>query len=131
METGRRDARARLVRAASTAARLADVVRRTRIVPAEPVVHSNGDLFNGRQVGCHPALRTQSLSGASAALRSRNCLSLPLYDGRRTWTNWRVVETPGTGRVFADCFSRAIPIGSTITAAFACSFDDSAVCFSR
>src|SRR6266404_1541026 len=115
METGRRDARARLVRTASTAARLADVVRRARIVPAEPVVHSDGDLLAGRQIGCHPTLCTQSLPGASAALHSINCLSLPFYDGRRACTIRSVVETPGIGRVFADCFARSISLRSTIS----------------
>src|SRR5438045_2891996 len=115
METGRRDARPRLVRAAPTAARLADVVCRARIVPAKPVVHSDGDLFTGRQIGCHPTLRTQPLSGASAALRARNCLSLSFHDKKRTSANWRVVETPGTGRVFTDCFARAISLRSPIS----------------
>src|SRR5438105_3810138 len=115
METGRRNARPRLVRAAPTAARLADVVCRARIVPAKPVVHSDGDLFTRRQIGCHPALRTQPLSGASAALRSRNCLSLSFHDKKRTSANWRVVETPGTGRVFTDCFARAISLRSPIS----------------
>src|SRR5882672_9277003 len=106
MEAGRRDARARLVRAASAAARLANVVRRARLVSTEPVVCSDGDFPVARQTASHSAVRTESVSAKSATLRSRNFLSLPFHDGAGTSRNRRVVETPRDWRISAERLAR-------------------------
>src|SRR5207249_6365247 len=112
MEAGRRNARAGLLRAASAAARLANVVRRARVVSTEPVVCSNGDFFVARQAGSRGAVRAQSISTKSAALRSRDGLSLPFHDSGGTPGNRRFVETSGAWRIFAGRFARRRPLRS-------------------
>src|SRR5436190_790210 len=113
METRRRHACAGLVRAASAAARLANVVRRAWILRAESLARSNGLLFVRRQIECRATFRAQSLPGAPAALHSRNGLPLSFYDGYRTSTIGCVVEAPGAGRIPANCFARAVSLRST------------------
>src|ERR1700719_3780046 len=113
METGRRDARSRLVRAASTAARLANVVRRAWVVSTEFMVCPNGDFFVARQTGSYFVVRAKSVSENSAALRSRDVLSLPFHHFGGTSTNRRLVETPGTWRIPAERFARRRSLGST------------------
>src|ERR1700693_2214635 len=103
METRRCDARAGLVRAASAAARLANVVCRARLVSTEFMVCPNGDFLVARQTGSHGAVRAKSVSANSAALRSRNILPLSFHHSGGTSTNRGLVEASGTGRIFAEC----------------------------
>src|SRR5207244_5977901 len=113
MEAGRRNARAGLVRAASASARLANVVCRARVVSTESVVCSNSHLPVARQTGSRSAVRTKSVSANSAALRSRDPLSLSFHDCRGTSRNWRVVETSGTRRILAKRLARRRPLSLT------------------
>src|SRR6266446_8193927 len=122
METRRCDACARLVRAASAAARLADVVRRTGIAARKRVVLQPRNLFARRQNGRDATFRAQSFSAKTAAVHPGHFLSVQIYNHRRASRNGRVVETTGTRRILADDLARAILIRSTITATIACSF---------
>src|ERR1700686_5900338 len=106
METGRCDAPAGLVRATSAAARLANVVRRARLVSTEPLVSSDGDLLVAWQTGSDGAFCAQSVSSESTALCTRDSLSLPFYDGAGTSRNRRLVETSGTWRISAERLAR-------------------------
>src|SRR5437667_1808488 len=112
METGRRDAGAGLVRAASAAARLANVVCRARLIPTESLVRPNGDFFVAWQTGSRGFVSAESVSAKSAAVRSRNLLSLSVHIGAGTSTNWSVVETSGAGRILAGRFTRRRPLSS-------------------
>src|SRR5204863_6845683 len=105
METGRRDAGPGLVCAASTASRLANVVRCARVLPTESVVCSIRNFFIGRQAESRGAVRAESVSTKSAPVCSRDALPLPFHDRAGASTNWRVVETPGTWRVSAGRFT--------------------------
>src|ERR1700680_808644 len=112
METGRCDACARLVRAASHAARLANVVRRAGIASAKPVVLQPRNLFARRQNGRDATLREQSFSAKTAAIHPGHFLSIQIYHHRRTSGNGRVVETTRTRRILAHDLARAILIRS-------------------
>src|ERR1051326_6491772 len=105
METGRRDARAGLVSAASTAARLADVVRGAWLVSGKSVAGSNDDRAVARPTKSCGAFRTEPVFGQSAALHSRDSFPGPFYDRGRTSTNRCVVEAAGIRRIFAEHFA--------------------------
>src|SRR5207244_10861483 len=115
MEAGRRESRARLVRTASTAAGLANVVRRSRLVSAESVVYSDGDFAVARQSGGRGALRTKSFSARPAAIRSRDTLPLSIHHCSRASTDRRLVETRGNRRILAKRFSRRRPVAGYLT----------------
>src|SRR5437763_2238262 len=105
MDTGLRDVGAGLVRAASAASRLANVVRCARVLPTDSVVCSDRNFFIGRQAESRGAVRAESVSTKSAPVCSRDALPLPFHDRAGASTNWRVVETPGTWRVSAGRFT--------------------------
>src|SRR5437867_6311202 len=113
METRRCDACAGLVRAASAAARLADVVRRTGIASRKVVVLQPGNLPARRQNGRDATLCAQYFSGKTAAIHPGHFLSIQICNQRRASRNGRVVETTGTRRILADHLARAILIRST------------------
>src|SRR2546428_286887 len=110
METGRRHARARLVRTASTAARLADVVRRARLAARATVVSKPCLSIVARQKRRDRSVRAQSVSQRSAPLHSCDLLPVSFHDGGGTSTNRRVVETPGAGRIFAGRVARTVSV---------------------
>src|SRR5437016_14280156 len=94
METRRRDAHAGLVRAAPAKTRLANVVRSARKLSGKPVVWQV-DCQAGRLARCEPIAREESFFARTAALHSRDVLSLSFYDVARTQRDRRVVETRG------------------------------------
>src|SRR5207302_6129194 len=110
METGRRTARAGLVRAASTAARLANVVRRARFLSTESVVYPDRDRVIARQNASRGVVRQKSISGNCSALRSRDILPLSFHQRGGTSTDRRVVETRRARRIFTECFARRRPV---------------------
>src|SRR5437588_2178202 len=116
METRRCDACAGLVRAASAAARLADVVRRTGVASGKSVVLQPRNLFARRQNGCDTTLCAQSFSAKTAAIHSGHFVSIQIHNQRRASRNGRVVETTGTRRILADDLARAILTRSMIIA---------------
>src|SRR5207302_601922 len=87
--------------AASTAARLADVVRRAGELPAQPLVREPAGALAPQHPGRDPAARAQSFPGRSAALCPRPALRIPLRDLDGTSGHRRMVEAGGARRIFA------------------------------
>src|SRR5438876_9016685 len=102
METRRCDACAGLVRAASAAARLADVVRRAGIAARKRVDRQPRSLVARRQNGRDATPCAQSFSAKTAAIHPGYFLSIQICNQRRASRNGRVVETTGTRRILAD-----------------------------
>src|SRR4051812_14229354 len=71
LEAGRRESSARMGGAASAAARLADVVRGARNLPAQPVVCQFAGTLAPKRAGRDAAARAQSLSRRPAAIHPR------------------------------------------------------------
>src|SRR5262249_34013218 len=111
MEARRRDGRAGLVPAASTALGLANVVCGAWLVSAKSVVCADGHCFATWQTESRWVVPTESISGNSTAFYSRDVLPLSFHDRRGTSTNRRVVETSGARRIFAGGFARRRAVG--------------------
>src|SRR4051812_19791005 len=108
METGRRERRARLVRTTSAAARLADVVCRSRLGAAERMVSQFCVSFAGRKDGGAPAPRLRSFSGGTTPLCARLVLPVSIQHRGRTAGNGCLVET---GRVRRISRAGLAPLG--------------------
>ena len=112
METRRRETRAGLVRPTPAATRLANVVCRPGRSPTKSLVQGLDRQTPARVAGREPITWAQSVSRSAAALHSGKFLSLPIHYYGGTSPIGRVVETPGTRRIFADCVAGAAPIRS-------------------
>src|SRR6202043_778201 len=106
METGRRDARASVVCAAPTAARLANVVRRARTAGTESVARGAGGLPFFKTGRGSLFFKRQPVSQLATTLYSRGILSISFYDVWGTSKNRRVVEAPVAGRIFSRSYNR-------------------------
>src|ERR1041385_1857091 len=106
METRCHHACAGVVRATSTAAGLADVVRRARNSSTKSVVHPDVNLFIARQTrGCAIA-GDQSVSRETAALCPGAVLSLPLHHHGGAAKKYRLVAPVGIARICSGIFPR-------------------------
>src|ERR1700730_10313823 len=101
METGRRETRAGLVRAASAEARLADVVRRAGKLRTQSMVSWIGLATVAKQTGSDSIARAQSIPKFSSALCSRAILRLSIHQCGGTPTIGRLVEAARDGRIHA------------------------------
>src|SRR5881396_2040335 len=108
METRRRDARAGLVRAAPAKTRLADVVCRARKLSGKSVVRQADCPVAARIARCTPTSREGSVPTRTAALHSRDVLSLSFHDVARTPRDRRVVETRAGWGIFAHSFTGSV-----------------------
>src|SRR5437867_11054670 len=107
METGRRETRAGLVCAASTEARLADVVCRLGKPAAKSVACRPHGQTIARLTRRGSIARKPSVSRHAAPLYSRNVLPLSVHDNERASANRRVVETAGAARISANGLARS------------------------
>src|SRR3984893_8610487 len=114
METGRCEARARLVRTTSAAAGLANVVRCARHIRSEPMVCSGHNMSVGRERRCGKTAQVQPVSQYTSALYPGDFVSLSLHDRGRTSSNRRLVEADRAGSIFADHFAAAGAPRSTV-----------------
>ena len=113
MEARRRKTRARLVCAAPAETRLADVVRRFGNSTPKSMVHRIDLPLASRLARSEQLARKQSIPGQTATLRSRDVLSLSIYNRGRASPHRRVVETRGASGIPADPFARAIPVSAS------------------
>src|SRR5882724_10551399 len=102
METRRRNTRAGLVCAASTEARLADVVCRFGKPAAKSVAYRAYCQTVARLTRREPLARIQPVSRQPAPLHSRGVLSLSIHNRERASANRRVVETSGASGISAN-----------------------------
>src|ERR1700730_14486906 len=98
METGRRETRAGLVRAASAEARLADGVRRAGKLPTQSMVSWIGLSTVAKQTGSDSIARAQSIPKFSSALCSRAILRLSIHQSGGTLAACALLERARHGR---------------------------------
>src|SRR5436190_22401332 len=93
-------------RAAPAAARLADVVRRARQLPAQSVVRQPARAFTSQHTGGDAAPRAQPVPGRAAQLRSREIIRLSFHERGGTASDAGVVEARRTRRVYSGRVAR-------------------------